>query len=125
MKYGVAAAFIAVFGLAQAEAQPAAPPSAQAAAAKPAKWDINAPPGAVVRQATINVDEGTWMNLDVSPDGKTIAFDLLGDIYILPSRAGRRPGSPRAWPMKRSRASRPTASASPSPPTAAAATTSG
>src|SRR5688572_25311266 len=33
-------------------------------------------------------DEGTWMSLDVSPDGKTIAFDLLGDIYTLPIAGG-------------------------------------
>jgi Tol biopolymer transport system component len=28
------------------------------------------------------------MSLDVSPDGKTIAFDLLGDIYSIPSTGG-------------------------------------
>src|SRR5437588_5299194 len=33
-------------------------------------------------------DEGTWMSLDVSPDGKTIAFDLVGDIYTLPIDGG-------------------------------------
>src|SRR5207302_5454501 len=33
-------------------------------------------------------DEGTWMSLDVSPDGKTIAFDLVGDIYTLPIEGG-------------------------------------
>lgn len=34
-------------------------------------------------------DEGTWMNLDVSPDGKQIAFDLMGDIYIMPISGGK------------------------------------
>ena len=32
--------------------------------------------------------EGTWMNLDVSPDGEEIVFDLLGNIYIMPMRGG-------------------------------------
>jgi hypothetical protein len=56
----------------------------------------------------INVTEGTWMNVDVSPDGRTIAFDLLGDIYTMGIAGGRRPGSPPASPSTCSRASRPT-----------------
>lgn len=32
--------------------------------------------------------EGTWMSVDVSPDGKTIAFDLLNDIYVMPAAGG-------------------------------------
>jgi Tol biopolymer transport system component len=50
---------------------------------------VAAPPGLKMRQVPINVSEGTWMNLDVSPDGRTIAFDLLGDIYTMPIGGGR------------------------------------
>jgi Tol biopolymer transport system component/imidazolonepropionase-like amidohydrolase len=35
-----------------------------------------------------STNEGTWMSLDVSPDGKLITFDLLGDIYTLPVEGG-------------------------------------
>ena len=31
------------------------------------------------RRVPIKTTEGSWMSLDVSPDGKTIAFDFLGD----------------------------------------------
>src|SRR5437773_5778741 len=34
-------------------------------------------------------DEGTWMSLDVSPDGRTIVFDMLGDIYSVPVEGGK------------------------------------
>ena len=61
---------------------------AQTPAPKPPKWDVNAPPGMTLRQIPIKVDNGTWMNLDVSHDGKTIAFDLLGDIYTMPIAGG-------------------------------------
>jgi dipeptidyl aminopeptidase/acylaminoacyl peptidase len=33
-------------------------------------------------------NEGTWMSLDISPDGQTMVFDLLGDIYTLPVAGG-------------------------------------
>jgi Tol biopolymer transport system component len=34
-------------------------------------------------------DEGTWLSLDVSPDGKTVVFELLGDIYTIPIEGGK------------------------------------
>ena len=37
---------------------------------------------------SFTTDEGTWMNLDVSPDGQTVVFDMLGDIYSIPITGG-------------------------------------
>ena len=34
-------------------------------------------------------DEGTWLSLDVSPDGRTVVFELLGDIYTIPIEGGK------------------------------------
>ena len=52
------------------------------------KWDVAKPP-LKTRSIPIEVSSGTWMSLDVSPDGKTIAFDLLGDIYTMPISGGQ------------------------------------
>ena len=51
------------------------------------KWDVNHPPGTA---STVKLDTrtGTWMTVDVSPDGKQIVFDLLGDLYLLPIAGG-------------------------------------
>ena len=51
------------------------------------KWDVSAAHGKS-KQIAFRTDEGTWMDVDVSPDGKTIAFDLLGDLYLLPIEGG-------------------------------------
>lgn len=48
-----------------------------------AAWDIESPPGPT-REQSIDVTEGTWVSLDVSPDGAEIVFDLLGDLYRMP-----------------------------------------
>jgi Tol biopolymer transport system component/imidazolonepropionase-like amidohydrolase len=40
------------------------------------------------KKIEFTTDEGTWMSLDVSSDGKTIVFDLLGDIYSVPTSGG-------------------------------------
>lgn len=72
-----------------AQAAPGAAPAASAAKAdKPEKWNVNAPPGVATREVRISVDNGTWMNVDVSRDGKLIAFDILGDIYTMPIAGG-------------------------------------
>jgi len=54
-----------------------------------AKWEV-ANPGKDFNYKThsFTTDEGTWMNLDVSPDGQTIVFDMVGDIYTLPITGG-------------------------------------
>ena len=43
----------------------------------------------VGRTVPIKTNEGTWMSLDVSPDGRTIAFDFLGDIFTMPIAGGK------------------------------------
>ena len=45
-------------------------------------------PLASARTAEFTATEGTWISLDVSPDGQTIVFDLLGDLYTMPIGGG-------------------------------------
>jgi Tol biopolymer transport system component len=40
------------------------------------------------RTLAVDTDEGSWISIDVSPDGKTIVFDLLGDLYTVPIGGG-------------------------------------
>src|SRR3954471_22234005 len=54
---------------------------------KEEKWDVNNPPGPST-EVPIDVTEGTWLSVDVSPDGKEVAFDLLGDLYTVPITGG-------------------------------------
>lgn len=44
--------------------------------------------GQPARDVQFELSEGTWMNLDVTPDGQWIFFDLLGDIYRIPASGG-------------------------------------
>ena len=41
------------------------------------------------RTLEFNTTEGTWLSLDISPDGQTIIFDMLGDIYTMPFKGGK------------------------------------
>ena len=41
------------------------------------------------RTHSFTTTKGTWISLDVAPDGKQIVFDLLGDLYSLPITGGK------------------------------------
>ena len=64
----------------------AIPPNATAHAQQPA-WTVEAHTGPV-RELSFDATEGTWMSVDIAPDGATIAFDLLGTIYEMPVAGG-------------------------------------
>ena len=49
----------------------------------------NTLPLVTTRNVTFTTDAGTWMSVDVSPNGSTIVFDLLGDIYTVPIAGGK------------------------------------
>lgn len=40
------------------------------------------------REFSFDLTEGSWISLDVSPDGQTIVFDFLGDLYTIPVEGG-------------------------------------
>ena len=45
-------------------------------------------PEVSTKLVSFETTEGTWMTIDVSPDGKTLVFDLLGDLYLMPITGG-------------------------------------
>ncbi len=54
------------------------------------------------RTLEFTTDEGTWISLDLSRDGRTILFELLGDLYTLPieGEAATRVTSGQAYDMQ-------------------------
>ena len=83
MKYSLVSVIAALLFSGVAQAQESAGESEKD------KWDVNAPKGATIKQIAINVDEGSWIDVDVSPDGRSITFALLGDIYTMPIAGGK------------------------------------
>ena len=69
--------------------------------AEEAKWDVSAAHGPT-KTIRFDTDEGTWMDVDVSPDGRQLAFSLLGDLYLLPIGGGtaQRITSGPAWDVQ-------------------------
>src|SRR5690606_14162052 len=61
-------------------------------------WSVEATQGEA-KTIAFETSEGTWMDVDVSPDGRTIVFSLLGDLYRMPIGGGAatRITSGRAW----------------------------
>ncbi|MDH3222831.1 MAG: amidohydrolase family protein [Gemmatimonadota bacterium] len=56
-------------------------------AAQQDAWSVEAATGPS-ELLSFTAEEGTWMSVDVSPDGSHIAFDLLGTIYEMPFEGG-------------------------------------
>lgn len=52
-----------------------------------AGWDVNSEQF-YTGEVSIDTTETTWSNVTVSPDGKTLVFDMLGDIYAVPVSGG-------------------------------------
>jgi imidazolonepropionase-like amidohydrolase/Tol biopolymer transport system component len=81
----------------------ALPPLGAGAAEDAPAWDVNQPDySAPPSRVSLDVDEGTWMSLDVSPDGEQVVFDLLGDLYRVPITGGEATPLTRghAWDMQ-------------------------
>jgi Tol biopolymer transport system component len=50
-------------------------------------WDVLNPP-LDLATVSINTNNTTWSSLDITPDGKSMVFDMLGDIYIADIKGG-------------------------------------
>ena len=61
--------------------------SDESLASEPTGWDTTKPRGAV-RTIDFRTDSGTWMSVDISPDGQWLVFDLLANIYRVPITGG-------------------------------------
>ncbi len=53
----------------------------------PSDWFVDEPHGPV-DTLRFETDEATWVSVDVSPDGRALVLDILGDIYTLPIGGG-------------------------------------
>jgi imidazolonepropionase-like amidohydrolase/Tol biopolymer transport system component len=51
-------------------------------------WDVNGEHGPT-KTVRFTTTEGTWMSVDVSPDGRELVFDLYGDLYLMPIAGGQ------------------------------------
>ncbi len=64
-----------------------APLPAQEAEDETGEWDVTLARGET-RDIDFVTEEGTWMSMDISPEGRWVIFDLLGHIYRVPADGG-------------------------------------
>jgi Tol biopolymer transport system component len=75
-------------GATKATPTPARPPAPRPRPDSDEPWRIDAAHGPT-QTVSFETDEGTWLALDVHPDGQRLVFSLLGDLYMLPLSGGR------------------------------------
>ncbi len=66
----------------------AAPADAQEGADERREQDLPLQGWAENRMLPIDLTEGSWISVDVSPDGRTVVFDFLGDLFTVPIEGG-------------------------------------
>lgn len=71
-----------VFAEAEVEAE-----STETEDEKEPKWDVSSDEH-YTDEATIDTTTTTWSNVSLSPDSRTLIFDMLGDIYSVPVSGG-------------------------------------
>jgi Tol biopolymer transport system component len=75
------------FARSAAPQKPPKPKQKSAAPAEEAKKEQPLPLKPA-RNVEFTTNQGTWLSLDVSPDGKSILFELVGDLYTIPFAGG-------------------------------------
>ena len=80
-------------------AQPVTPGESAAPESRPHQSPGETLPLHPTRHIAFDTDEGTWMSVDLSPDGQHIVFDLLGDLYTLGITGGRATPITRGLPF--------------------------
>src|SRR5947207_14526492 len=68
--------------------QPPPPPPQDTTKRDTTRGKLDSLPLKTTRTVSFETSEATWMSLDVWPDGDTIRFELLGDLYTMPVTGG-------------------------------------